>query len=71
MQEINKRAACYIKGEEINTEKRIWDAKEKEYASRGNKGQDNREQGHWLRMEPQWQGRHRKPYHPRQGYGDG
>ncbi|MCI95751.1 hypothetical protein A2U01_0117050, partial [Trifolium medium] len=49
MQEINKRAACYIKDEESNTEKRIRDAKGKEYASRGNKGQDNRQQRHWPR----------------------
>ncbi|MCI43133.1 hypothetical protein A2U01_0064370, partial [Trifolium medium] len=70
MQEINKRAACYIKGEESNTKKWIRDAKEKEYASRGSKGQDNRQQRHWPQTETQWQGHHKKPYYPRQEYGD-
>ncbi|MCI29617.1 hypothetical protein A2U01_0050826 [Trifolium medium] len=67
IQEINKRAACYIKGEESNTENRVRDAKDKEYAGRGNKGQDSRQQRHWPRAEPQWQGHHRKTYPPDRG----
>ncbi|MCI37673.1 hypothetical protein A2U01_0058897, partial [Trifolium medium] len=70
MQEINKRAECYIKGEESNTKKRERDAREKEYVSRRSKGQDNQQQRHWSQPEPQWQGHHRKPYHQQHGHKD-
>ncbi|MCI63045.1 hypothetical protein A2U01_0084302, partial [Trifolium medium] len=41
MQEVIKRAECYIKGEESNTEKRERDARKKDYGGRGNKAPDN------------------------------
>ncbi|MCI39606.1 hypothetical protein A2U01_0060838, partial [Trifolium medium] len=68
--EINKRAECYIKGEESNTEKRERDVREKDYANRRNRGQDNQPRRHWPQAEPQCQGHHRKPYHQQLGYGD-
>ncbi|MCI13827.1 putative gag polyprotein, partial [Trifolium medium] len=70
MQEINKRAECYIKGEESNTEKRERDIREKDYANRKHKGQDNQPRRHWSQAESQRQGHRRKPYHQQQGYGD-
>ncbi|MCI97438.1 hypothetical protein A2U01_0118739, partial [Trifolium medium] len=37
MQEVTKRAECYIKGEESNAEKRSRDAKEKEGINSNNR----------------------------------
>ncbi|PNX84468.1 gag-pol polyprotein [Trifolium pratense] len=62
MQEINKRAECYIKGEESNSEKRMRDAKEKEYANRRIKGADHQPQRQGFRQESSWYERHKKPY---------
>jgi hypothetical protein len=40
MQEIIKRAECYIKGEESNAEKRTRDAREMDPTDRGNRAPD-------------------------------
>ncbi|XP_045810471.1 uncharacterized protein LOC123904913 [Trifolium pratense] len=63
MQEVNKRAECYIKGEESNAEKRQRDAKEKEYVSRTTKAPDHQRQKAGGHQEDSWQRRHGKPYH--------
>ncbi|KAK2389332.1 hypothetical protein QL285_062927 [Trifolium repens] len=62
MQEIIKRAECYIKGEESNAEKRSRDAREREPLNKGNRAPDfypqRRRQPDHRGHEPQ-----RKPYH--------
>ncbi|PNX84732.1 gag-pol polyprotein, partial [Trifolium pratense] len=63
MQEVNKRAECYIKGEESNAEKRQRDAKEKEYVNRNTKAPDHQRQKVGGRQEDSWQRRHGKPYY--------
>src|SRR6187399_1757652 len=62
MQEIIKRAECYIKGEESNAEKRSRDAREREPPNRNYKGPDFYSQ---RRRQPDHRGQepHRKPYH--------
>ncbi|WJX92616.1 hypothetical protein P8452_74233 [Trifolium repens] len=62
MQEIIKRAECYIKGEENNAEKRSRDAREREPPNRSHKGPDFYSQ---RRRQPDHRGQepHRKPYH--------
>ncbi|KAK2393494.1 hypothetical protein QL285_055433 [Trifolium repens] len=62
MQEIIKRAECYIKGEESNAEKRSRDAREREPPNRSHKGPDFYSQ---RRRQPDHRGQepHRKPYH--------
>ncbi|PNX87791.1 hypothetical protein L195_g043887, partial [Trifolium pratense] len=62
MQEINKRAECYIKGEESNAEKRMRDAKEKKHVSRRIKSPDHHPQRQSSFQESSWQERHKKPY---------
>ena len=62
MQEIIKRAECYIKGEESNAEKRSRDAREREPANKNYRApetyQPRRRQPDHRGHEPQW-----KPYH--------
>jgi hypothetical protein len=63
MQDIEKRAECYIKGEESNAEKRTRDARERDPMNRGNKAPDfylqrRRPPHDHIRQEIQ-----RKPYH--------
>ncbi|PNX58225.1 hypothetical protein L195_g059085, partial [Trifolium pratense] len=62
MEEINKRAECYIKGEETNAEKRMRDAKEKEQVSRRIKSPDHHPQRQSSRQESSWQERRKKLY---------
>ncbi|PNX83253.1 hypothetical protein L195_g039293, partial [Trifolium pratense] len=59
MQEINKRAECYIKGEESNAEKRQRDAKEKEYVNHN----DHQRQRYGGQQEASWQRRQGNPYY--------
>ncbi|GAU33358.1 hypothetical protein TSUD_364830 [Trifolium subterraneum] len=47
MQEVVKRASCYIKGEESNAEKRSRDAKEKDSRSSNNKGSHSQSHRNW------------------------
>ncbi|MCI54255.1 hypothetical protein A2U01_0075504, partial [Trifolium medium] len=52
MQEIIKRASCYIKGEESNAEKRSRDAREKESkGNSNNKGQGTQPHHNWQDKE--------------------
>jgi hypothetical protein len=62
MQEIIKRAECYIKGEESNAEKRSRDAREREPINKGNKASDFYPP---RRRQPDHRGHEvqRKPYH--------
>jgi hypothetical protein len=62
MQEIIKRAECYIKGEESNADKRSRDAREREPINKGNKVSDFYPP---RRRQPDHRGHeaHRKPYH--------
>ncbi|MCI68053.1 hypothetical protein A2U01_0089312, partial [Trifolium medium] len=68
MQEIIKRASCYIKGEESNAEKRSRDAKEKESKGNNNsKGQGLQPHRNWQDKETQRQAYRNKPYYPPNG----
>ncbi|KAK2368694.1 hypothetical protein QL285_081871 [Trifolium repens] len=62
MQEIIKRAECYIKGDESNAEKRSRDAKEREPIHKGNRALDFYPP---RRRQPDYRGHgaQRKPYH--------
>jgi hypothetical protein len=62
MQEIIKRAECYIKGGESNAEKRSRDARERVPINKGNKASDFYPP---RRRQPNHRGQeaHRKPYH--------
>ncbi|KAK2410564.1 hypothetical protein QL285_045924 [Trifolium repens] len=62
MQEIIKRAECYIKGEESNAEKRSRDTREREPLNKGNRAPDFYPQ---RRRQPDHRGHkpQRKPYH--------
>jgi mRNA-degrading endonuclease YafQ of YafQ-DinJ toxin-antitoxin module len=62
MQEIIKRVECYIKGEEINVEKRSRDAREKDPIKKGNKAPDFYPQ-HRRQPDHRGQESQRKPYH--------
>jgi hypothetical protein len=62
MQEIIKRVECYIKGEEINAEKRSRDAREKDPIKKGNKAPDFYPQ-HRRQPDHRGQESQRKPYH--------
>ncbi|GAU43737.1 hypothetical protein TSUD_365860 [Trifolium subterraneum] len=64
MQEIIKRASCYIKGEESNSEKRSRDAKEKYAKGNNNKGQSSQPQRNWHGHDSHRQGYHNRPYNP-------
>ncbi|GAU21317.1 hypothetical protein TSUD_372110 [Trifolium subterraneum] len=64
MQEVIKRASCYIKGEESNAEKRSRDAKEKDSRSSNSKGQNSQPQRNWQNHDTHKQGYRAKPYHP-------
>ncbi|GAU43838.1 hypothetical protein TSUD_371170 [Trifolium subterraneum] len=69
MQEVIKRASCYIKGEESNAEKRSRDAKEKDMRSNNGKGQSSQPQRNWQNNDTQKQGYRSKPYYPPNGSG--
>ncbi|CAJ2667557.1 unnamed protein product, partial [Trifolium pratense] len=62
MQEINKRAECYIKGEESNAEKRQRDAKEREYMGRATKAPEHPRPKTGNHQGDPWQRHHGKPY---------
>ncbi|GAU16655.1 hypothetical protein TSUD_326050 [Trifolium subterraneum] len=64
MQEVIKRASCYIKGEESNAEKRSRDAKEKDSRNNNSKGQNSQPQRNWQSSDAHKQGYRAKPYHP-------
>ncbi|MCH86943.1 gag-pol polyprotein [Trifolium medium] len=63
MQEVNKRAECYIKGEESNAEKRQRDAKEKEYVGRATRALEHPRPKTGSHQGNTWQRHHGKPYH--------
>ncbi|MCI13362.1 gag-pol polyprotein, partial [Trifolium medium] len=69
MQEVTKRAECYIKGEESNAEKRSRDAKEKEGRNINNRASGSQVHRSWTTNEGHRQGHRNKPYYPpsRQG----
>ncbi|MCI38014.1 hypothetical protein A2U01_0059242, partial [Trifolium medium] len=56
MQEIMKRAKCYIRGEESNAKKRSRDAKERRLDSKDGKGPE--------RGPKRGRGRYGRPYEP-------
>ncbi|GAU43828.1 hypothetical protein TSUD_399210 [Trifolium subterraneum] len=64
MQEVIKRASCYIKGEESNAEKRSRDAKEKDSRNSNGKGSNSQPQRNWQNHDTHKQGYRVKPYHP-------
>ncbi|GAU44863.1 hypothetical protein TSUD_329190 [Trifolium subterraneum] len=64
MQEVVKRASCYIKGEESNAEKRSRDAKEKDSRNNSSKGQNSQPQRNWQNSDTYKQGYRAKPYYP-------
>ncbi|GAU40547.1 hypothetical protein TSUD_367500 [Trifolium subterraneum] len=64
MQEVIKRASCYIKGEESNAEKRSREAKEKDSRSSNSKVQNSQPQQNWKNHDTHKQGYRAKPYHP-------
>ncbi|GAU20758.1 hypothetical protein TSUD_239520 [Trifolium subterraneum] len=64
MQEVIKRASCYIKGEESNAEKRSRDAKEKDSRNNNDKGSNSQPQRNWQNHDTHKQGYRAKPYHP-------
>ncbi|GAU51914.1 hypothetical protein TSUD_416970, partial [Trifolium subterraneum] len=64
MQEVIKRASCYIKGEESNAEKHSRDAKEKDSRNNNSKGPNSQSQRNWKNNDTHKQGYHAKPYHP-------
>ncbi|GAU37573.1 hypothetical protein TSUD_154060 [Trifolium subterraneum] len=64
MQEVIKRASCYIKGKESNAEKRSRDAKEKNSRNNNRKGQNSQPQRNWQSNDAHKQGHRAKPYHP-------
>ncbi|PNX91900.1 gag-pol polyprotein [Trifolium pratense] len=68
MQEINKRAECYIKGEESNAEKRQRDAKERDPASRSGRNQDQQRPKYGNQHEGSWQRRPGNPYFQRRDF---
>jgi hypothetical protein len=63
MQEIIKRAECYIKGEESNAEKRTRDARERDPMNRVNKALDFYPQRRRPPPDHRGQKSQRKPYH--------
>ncbi|XP_045791812.1 uncharacterized protein LOC123886548 [Trifolium pratense] len=63
MQEINKIAECYIKGEESNAEKRQRYAKEKEYVNRNGKAPDHQRQRYGGQQEASWERCQGNPYY--------
>ncbi|GAU49429.1 hypothetical protein TSUD_181760 [Trifolium subterraneum] len=65
MQEVIKRASCYIKSKESNAEKRSRDAKEKDSMNNNSKGQNSQPQRNWQSSDAHKQGYRAKPYHPR------
>ncbi|GAU29790.1 hypothetical protein TSUD_293580 [Trifolium subterraneum] len=69
MQEVIKRASCYIKGEESNAEKRSRDAKEKDMRSNNSKGQISQPQRNWKNNDIHKQGYRSKSYYPPNGSG--
>ncbi|GAU22813.1 hypothetical protein TSUD_142530 [Trifolium subterraneum] len=64
MQEVIKRASCYIKGEESNAEKCSRDAKEKDSRNNNSKGQNSQPQRNWQNHDTHKQGYRAKPYCP-------
>jgi hypothetical protein len=63
MQEVMKRAECYIKGEESNAEKRSRDSRERAGESRPNKTPE-RNQRRWPTKDNRWQNRQERPRYP-------
>ncbi|XP_045791855.1 uncharacterized protein LOC123886594 [Trifolium pratense] len=63
IKEVNKRAECYIKGEESNAEKRQRDAKEKEYVGRATRAPEHPRPKTGSHQGNTWQRHHGKPYH--------
>ncbi|XP_045797595.1 uncharacterized protein LOC123891742 [Trifolium pratense] len=63
IKEVNKRAECYIKGEESNAEKRQRDAKEKEYVGRATRTPEHPRPKTGSHQGNTWQRHHGKPYH--------
>ncbi|GAU35259.1 hypothetical protein TSUD_323960 [Trifolium subterraneum] len=64
MQEVIKRASCYIKGEESNAEKHSRDAKENDSRNNNGKGSNSQPQRNWQNHDTHKQGYRAKPYHP-------
>ncbi|GAU33133.1 hypothetical protein TSUD_363340 [Trifolium subterraneum] len=64
IQEVIKRASCYIKGEGSNAEKRSRDAKERDSRNNNSKGQNSQPQRNWQNHDTHKQGYRAKPYHP-------
>ncbi|CAJ2644717.1 unnamed protein product [Trifolium pratense] len=62
IKEINKRAECYIKGEESNAEKRQRDVKEREYMGRATKAPEHPRPKKGNHQGDPWQRHHGKPY---------
>ncbi|CAJ2645421.1 unnamed protein product [Trifolium pratense] len=62
IKEVNKRAECYIKGEESNVEKRQRDAKEKEYVGRATRAPEHPRPKTGSHQGNTWQRHHGKPY---------
>jgi hypothetical protein len=63
MQEVMKRAECYIKGEESNAEKRSRDSRERAGEPRPNKTPE-RNQRRWPTKDHRWQSRQERPRYP-------
>jgi hypothetical protein len=63
MQEVMKRAKCYIKGEESNAEKRSRDSRERSVEPRSSKTPE-RNQRRWPARDPRWYNRQERPQYP-------
>jgi hypothetical protein len=63
MQEVMKRAECYIKGEESNAEKRSRDSRERAVEPRSSKTPE-RNQRRWPARDPRWYNRQERPQYP-------
>ncbi|MCI85822.1 hypothetical protein A2U01_0107101, partial [Trifolium medium] len=63
MQEVTKRAECYIKGKESNAEKRSRDAKEKEVRNGNSRVSGPPVYRNWQPSEGQRQWHRNKPYY--------
>ncbi|MCI28317.1 hypothetical protein A2U01_0049517, partial [Trifolium medium] len=70
MQEVTKRAECYINGEESNVEKRSRDAKEKEGRSSNNRANGAQVHRNWPPNGGHRPGHRNKPYYPPSRQGD-
>jgi hypothetical protein len=63
MQEVMKRAECFIKGKESNAEKRSRDSRERAVEPRSSKTPE-RNQRRWPARDPRWYNRQERPQDP-------